>query len=100
MAERRKVRGSTAVWSRRRSLRRRWRSPDASDALTALAQAWTTTVFASALFLSALALSQLWDGAVFRQALRDALNGDPQLAQPIDGFPITDPADSGNPGAR
>jgi hypothetical protein len=96
MAERRKVRVSTAVWIRRRSLRRRWQLPDASDALAALLQAWATTVVASLLLVSALAVSQLWDGVVFRHAMRDALTSDPQLAQPIDNFSSADFADGDN----
>lgn len=79
----------TAVWSSRRQGRRRpgqW--PDMSEILTALGWAWTTTVFASTLFVAALAVAQVWDGAVFRLALRDALSRDPQLAQPSDDFPL------------
>jgi hypothetical protein len=97
MAESRKVRVSaTARIRRRRSLRRRWQLPDASDTLAALLQAWTTTVVASVLLVSALALSQLWDGAVFRHAMRDALTSDPQLAQPIDNFSSADFTDRAN----
>jgi hypothetical protein len=98
MAERRKIRVLTAVWSnRRRSHRRPGQWPDTTDALAALGRAWTTTVFASALFVAALAVAQVWDGAVFRQALHDALSQDPQLAQPTDDFPLASLTGDENP---
>jgi hypothetical protein len=96
MAERRKTKVLTAVAGKgRRGPRRPSRWPDTTEALTALERAWTTTVFASLFFVAALAVSQVWDGAVFRQALRDALSQDPQLAQPTDDFPVPDSGDGG-----
>jgi hypothetical protein len=98
MAERRKTKVPTAIADKgRRDPRRPRQWPDTTDALTALVRAWTTTVVASVLFVAALALSQVWDGAVFRQALRDSLSRDPQLAQPIDDFSVADTSDGGNP---
>ena len=43
-------------------------------ALSALVLAWTTTMIATTLFVAALALSQVWDSAVYHQALQDILN--------------------------
>jgi hypothetical protein len=45
-------------------------------ALSALVAAWTTTMIATALFLAALALSRVWDSAVFFQALKGRLSPD------------------------
>lgn len=42
--------------------------------LSALATAWTTTMIATTVFLAALALSRVWDSAVFLQALQENLN--------------------------
>jgi hypothetical protein len=61
--------------------------PDATVVLAALARAWTVTIIAAALLLSALAVAPMWDTAIFLQALRDALARDPQLMQPIEEIP-------------
>jgi hypothetical protein len=58
--------------------------PNATEVLAALVRAWTVTTIAAALLLAALAVAPVWDGAIFMQALRDALGRDPQLMQPID----------------
>ncbi len=58
--------------------------PNATEVLDALVRAWTVTTIAAALLLAALAVAPVWDGAIFMQALRDALGRDPQLMQPID----------------
>jgi hypothetical protein len=44
-----------------------------NPAFSALVAAWTTTMIATTLFVVALAISQVWDGAVFLQALERAL---------------------------
>jgi hypothetical protein len=44
-----------------------------NTALSALVAAWTTTTIAITLLAAALALSQVWDGAVFLHAVRDTL---------------------------
>jgi hypothetical protein len=41
--------------------------------LTALMRAWKTTMLATTVLIAALALSQVWDGAVFFRALEDAV---------------------------
>jgi hypothetical protein len=99
MAERRRARLSTGAWIRRlRSLRRPWRAPDATEALAALLHAWTTTVVASLLFLSAVALSQVWDSTVFQHALCDTLTSDPEL--PTSDFFAANPAGDCNLSAK
>jgi hypothetical protein len=60
---------------------------DAAAGLVALARAWTVTTIVAALLLAALAVAPMWDGAIFLQALRDALGRDPQLMQPIEETP-------------
>jgi hypothetical protein len=93
MAERPRNRTSTTASRKRRWLFRGlgpW--PDTTEALAALARAWTVTTIATVLFLVALAIAPVWDGAIFMQALRDALSGDPQLMQPIDEVPADAPA--------
>jgi hypothetical protein len=102
MDERQRNKTSTAVsrasggrfsvaWGRGRTRQR---------TLAALAPAWTVTTIATALFLVALAIAPIWDGAIFVQALRDALSGDPQLMmQPIDEAPADTPADRESPRA-
>jgi hypothetical protein len=100
MAERQRNKTSTAASRQRRRLFRGpgpW--PDTTEALAALARAWTVTTIATALFLVALAIAPIWDGAIFMQALRDALSGDPQLMQPIDEAPADTPADRESPRA-
>ena len=92
MAERQRNKTSTAVSRQRRRFRGPGPWPDTTDALAALAQAWTVTMIATALFLVALAIAPIWDGAIFMQALCDALRGDPQLMQPLDEAPVDDPA--------
>jgi len=42
--------------------------------LTALTKAWVTTVIASALFCTTLAIAQIWNGAVYLGALPQALS--------------------------
>ena len=44
--------------------------------LSALVQAWTTTMIATILFVTAVALSRIWDGAIYWAALRQALARD------------------------
>jgi hypothetical protein len=44
-----------------------------NTALSALVAAWTTTTIAITLLVAALALSRVWDGAVFLDAVRDIL---------------------------
>jgi hypothetical protein len=73
--------------------------PDTTEAWAALARAWTVTTIATALFLVALAIAPIWEGAIFMQALRDALSGDPQLMQPINEAPADAPADRETPRA-
>lgn len=93
MAERPRNRTLTAASRQRRRLFRGpgpW--PDTTEALAALARAWTVTAIATVLLLAALAIAPIWDGAIFTQALRDALSGDPQLMQPVDEAPADDPA--------
>ena len=41
--------------------------------LTALMRAWTTTMLATTVLIAALALSQIWDSAVFFRALGDSM---------------------------
>jgi hypothetical protein len=97
VAERRRTRRVwTASIGRHRGRRYPGRQPDASDALTALARAWTTTVVASLIFVAALAVSEVWDGAVFDRALRDTLSRDAQLPQPSDDLAAADPSDGNN----
>jgi hypothetical protein len=43
-------------------------------ALSAFLLAWATTLMASTLFVAALALSRVWDGAVYLQGLQRVLN--------------------------
>jgi hypothetical protein len=47
-----------------------------NTALSALVAAWTTTMIATTLFLALLALSRVWDSAVFFQALQGVLSLD------------------------
>lgn len=44
-----------------------------NTALSALYSAWITTTIATSLLSAALALSRVWDGAIFMHALRDTL---------------------------
>ncbi len=89
MAERQRNKTSTAASRQRRRL---FRGPGPWQALAALARAWTVTTIATVVFLVTLAIAPIWDGAIFTQALRDALSGDPQLMQPVDEAPADDPA--------
>ena len=41
--------------------------------LSALVQAWMTTIVAITLFVTALALSRVWDSAIYFAGLRQAL---------------------------
>jgi hypothetical protein len=100
MAERPRNRTSTAASRPRRPLFRGlgpW--PDTTEALAALVRAWTVTTIATVLFLVALAIAPVWDGAIFMQGLRDSLSGDPQLMQPINEAPADAPADRETPRA-
>jgi hypothetical protein len=45
-------------------------------ALSALVTAWTATMIATTLLLSALALSRVWDSAIYLQGLQGLLNLD------------------------
>jgi hypothetical protein len=42
-------------------------------ALTALVAAWKTTTIATSLFVAAVALSRVWDSAIYLQGLQRAL---------------------------
>jgi hypothetical protein len=100
MAERPRNRTSTAASRPRRPLFRGlgpW--PDTTEALAALVRAWTVTTIATVLFLVALAIAPVWDGAIFMQGLRDSLSGDTQLMQPINEAPADAPADRETPRA-
>lgn len=44
--------------------------------LSALVLAWATTMIATTLFVAALALSRVWDSAVYLQGLGGVLNVD------------------------
>lgn len=59
-------------------------SPDTTEALAALARTWTVTTIATILFVVALTIAPVWDGAIYMQGLRDSLSGDPPLTQLID----------------
>jgi hypothetical protein len=51
--------------------------PEMTDtALSALVTAWTATMIATTLLLSALALSRVWDSAIYLQGLQGLLNLD------------------------
>jgi hypothetical protein len=58
-----------------------------NEALSALTRAWVVAVIATMLLAAALAVAPLWDRAVYMQALRDSLNTDPQMMQPVDMAP-------------
>jgi hypothetical protein len=49
--------------------------PD-DTALSAFVLAWATTLIASTLFVAALALSRVWDSAIYLQGLQRLLNFD------------------------
>lgn len=53
--------------------------PDMTEAMIALARAWSVTTIALTLLLAALALAPLWDPAIFMQALHQALSGDSRM---------------------
>lgn len=93
MTERPRNRNSTTASRKRRLFRTPGPWPDTTQALAALERAWTVTVIATLLFLAALAVAPVWDGAIFMQGLRDALSGDPQLMLTIDEVPADAPAD-------
>jgi hypothetical protein len=86
MVEWKRAKTTTAAWRRSRP-RRRNEGPDGVTVLAALSRAWATSVLASAILLAAVALSRVWDEAVFRQALQNALHLDPQCEQPIQDAP-------------
>lgn len=80
MSERPKHGAQAAIARKRRPRFRDFgRTLDATDALTALARAWTMTMIAAALLLAALAIAPVWDAGVFLKALTDKLS-DPQPA--------------------
>ncbi|MGH7211712.1 MAG: hypothetical protein ACREF1_09655 [Acetobacteraceae bacterium] len=58
--------------------------PDATEAVVALARAWAVTTIATSLLFAALAVAPMWDSAIYVQALRASLSGDPELMQPAD----------------
>ena len=89
-AARPKSRASTASREGRRPFHNPELWPD--TVLTALARAWTVTIIATTLLFAVLAIAPMWDGAIFRQALRDALRADPELAQPVDEAAADAPA--------
>ena len=77
MSERPKHRAQKAIPRKRyRRFHDVGRTLNATDALTALARAWTVTTIATALLLAALAITPVWDSDVFK-ALNDELS-DPQ----------------------
>jgi hypothetical protein len=45
-----------------------------NTALSTLTLAWTTTMIAVTLFLAVLALSRVWDSAIFFQALQGVMS--------------------------
>jgi hypothetical protein len=47
-----------------------------NSAFSALVAAWTTTMIATTIFITALAISQAWDGTVFLHALQRVLTSD------------------------
>ena len=49
--------------------------PDPVDPVTAFTKAWATVTIALTLFVAVVALSQVWDPAVFDDATREALVG-------------------------
>ena len=88
IAQRPRNRTSTAASrQRRRIFHGPGPCPGTTEVLTALARAWQVTTIATALLLATLAIAPIWDRAIFMQALRDALSGDPQLTQPVDEAP-------------
>jgi hypothetical protein len=99
MAERPRNKTSTAASRQRRLFRGPGPWPDTTEALAALARAWTVTTIATVLFLVAIAIAPVWDGAIYIQGLRDALSGDPQLMQPINKAPADASADRETPRA-
>jgi hypothetical protein len=99
MAEHPRNRTSTAASRRRRLSRGPVSWLDTTEALAALARAWMVTTIATVLFLVALAIAPVWDGAIYIQGLRDALSGDPQLMQPINEAPAGAPANRETPRA-
>jgi hypothetical protein len=44
--------------------------------LSALVQAWITTMLATSLFVAAIALSRIWDSTIYLVGLRQALSRD------------------------
>jgi hypothetical protein len=48
-----------------------------TEALIALARAWTVTPIATALLFAVLAITPVWDCTTFRDALRDTSSGQP-----------------------
>ena len=45
-------------------------------ALSAFAAAWTMTIIANSMFLAALAISRVWDSAIYLRGLQQVLNLD------------------------
>jgi hypothetical protein len=45
-------------------------------AFRALVAAWTTTIIATSLFLVVLALSRVWDSAIYLDCLQGVMNAD------------------------
>jgi hypothetical protein len=79
-------RNRAAIGPSGRSMRPRspMRWPDGTEALGALARAWSVTTVALALLLGAVVLAPMWDRAVFLQALRQSLSSDPETALPLE----------------
>ncbi|MGH7062719.1 MAG: hypothetical protein ACREET_01430 [Stellaceae bacterium] len=61
--------------------------PGATEALAALARAWTVTTIATALLVGALAVAPFWDTAIYLQALQDTLSSEPTLMPQTDEDP-------------
>ncbi|HEU0155870.1 MAG TPA: hypothetical protein VFQ82_07350 [Stellaceae bacterium] len=58
--------------------------PDATEALAALARAWTVTTIAMAFLVAALAIVPYWDTAIYLRALQDTLWGTANSMLPTD----------------
>jgi hypothetical protein len=59
-----------------------------TEVLAALARAWSVAMIAVILLGGALALAAIWNGAIFCEALHEALSTNPELPQPADEVPI------------
>jgi hypothetical protein len=87
-AERQGNRPLMARRARQRPCRRPAPSLTETEVLAALVRAWLAAMIAVVLLCGALALASIWDGAIFCDALHEALTTNPELPQPADEFPI------------